>query len=72
MGWHAKASGPGLPYEERGTMFGLAPRLGLGWRGEKTAGDHVSRREPPGGFPRRLMVRWPKSGKLTHQLRLGS
>lgn len=22
-------------------MFGLAPRLGLGWRGEKTAGDHA-------------------------------
>lgn len=42
VGWHAKASGPGgLPYEERGTMFGLAPRLGLGWRGEKTAGDHA-------------------------------
>ena len=42
VGWHAKASGPGLPYEERGTMFGLAPRLGIGWRGEKTAGDHAS------------------------------
>jgi len=41
VGWHAKASGPGLPYEERGTMFGLAPRLGIGWRGEKTAGDHA-------------------------------
>jgi len=42
VGWHAKASGPGLPYEERGTMFGLAPRLGIGWRGEETAGDHAS------------------------------
>eukprot|EP00435_Cladocopium_sp_Y103_P064669 s507_g26.t1 len=42
VGWHARASGPGgLPYEERGTMSGLAPRLGLGWRGEKTAGDHA-------------------------------
>jgi len=41
VGWHARASGPGLPYEERGTMFGLAPRLGIGWRGEKTAGDHA-------------------------------
>ena len=38
----------GLPYEERGTMFGLAPRLGLGWRGEKTAGDHAPLAEKPG------------------------
>ena len=38
----------GLPYEERGTMFGLAPRLGLGWRGEKTAGDHAPLAENPG------------------------
>ena len=39
----------GLPYEERGTMFGLAPRLGHGWRGEKTAGDHAPWR-PRGGL----------------------
>ena len=29
-------------------MFGLAPRLGLGWRGEKTAGDHAPLAENPG------------------------
>ncbi|CAE7467187.1 Eef2k [Symbiodinium sp. CCMP2456] len=31
VGWLARAHGPGLPYEERSTMAGLPPRLGVGW-----------------------------------------
>eukprot|EP00438_Fugacium_kawagutii_P011091 Skav208627 [mRNA] locus=scaffold248:712044:729299:- [translate_table: standard] len=31
-------------------MFGLAPRLGIGWRGEKTAGDHVARPQQFHGY----------------------
>eukprot|EP00933_Yihiella_yeosuensis_P024854 TRINITY_DN19272_c1_g1_i2.p1 TRINITY_DN19272_c1_g1~~TRINITY_DN19272_c1_g1_i2.p1 ORF type:complete len:243 (-),score=54.06 TRINITY_DN19272_c1_g1_i2:342-1070(-) len=43
VGWHAQASGTGLPLEERGTLSALSPRLGVGWH-DPTAEANVAKR----------------------------
>ena len=49
----------GLPYEERGTMFGLAPRLGLGWRGEEDGrGPRAFGGKPGDGWKRTEDGEW--------------
>eukprot|EP00930_Biecheleria_cincta_P002257 TRINITY_DN103278_c0_g1_i1.p1 TRINITY_DN103278_c0_g1~~TRINITY_DN103278_c0_g1_i1.p1 ORF type:complete len:348 (+),score=62.99 TRINITY_DN103278_c0_g1_i1:99-1142(+) len=55
VGWLASPPKPGLPWEERGTLAGLSPRVGLGWTSSRDEAVTVP--------PMPMSARLPKSKK---------
>lgn len=52
VGWLASPPKPGLPWDERGTLQGCSPRIGLGWISSRNEGARIAQMTMSARLPR--------------------